>query len=79
LRIGPDYMLDLGEVLRQELVLHTPIQPICSPDCPGLCETCGADLRTQPCACAQMAPDSPFAALQRLLPNQSTPPDTGRQ
>jgi uncharacterized protein len=79
LRISPEYVLDLGEILRQELVLHTPMQPICRADCPGLCETCGADLRTEPCACDQIASDSPFAALQRLLPNQSlNPPDAGR-
>jgi uncharacterized protein len=79
-RIGPDYMLDLGEILRQELVLHTPIQPLCRVDCPGLCETCGADLRTDPCNCAQISSDSPFAALRQLLPNQPIkPPDAGRR
>jgi uncharacterized protein len=79
LRISPEYVLDLGEILRQELVIHTPMQPICRADCPGLCETCGADLRTEHCACDQIASDSPFAALQRLLPNQSmNPPDAGR-
>jgi uncharacterized protein len=80
LRIGVDYMLDLGEILRQELVMQTPIQPICRHDCPGLCETCGADLRTQRCACAQISSDSPFAALQHLLTDQTiSPPDSGQR
>ena len=79
-RIGPDYVLDLGEILRQELVLHTPMQPICRSDCPGLCENCGADLRTEPCTCDQISSDSPFAALRQLLPNQPfNPPDAGRR
>ena len=79
LRISADYVLDLGELLRQELVLHTPLQPICKVDCPGLCEHCGADLRTERCSCDQIASDGPFAALQNLLPNQTQSPHESRQ
>jgi DUF177 domain-containing protein len=79
LRVGADYMLDLGEILRQELVMQTPLQPICRDDCPGLCETCGVDLRTERCSCDQIGSDSPFAALRQLLPDQMmSPPESGR-
>jgi uncharacterized protein len=79
LRIGETYMLELGEILRQELVMHTPLQPLCSPDCPGLCESCGVDLRAERCSCDQIGSDNPFAALRQLLPKQPAPPsDSGR-
>lgn len=79
LRIGEHYILDLGEIIRQELVMNTPLQPLCRPDCPGLCPTCGADLRTERCSCDQVASEGPFAALRQFLTDQTlTPPDSGR-
>ncbi|MFN0073211.1 MAG: YceD family protein [Chloroflexota bacterium] len=76
LRIGQDYVLDIGEILRQELVIQTPLQPLCRLDCPGLCETCGADLRSEKCACDQIGANNPFGALRALLiDNPARPPD----
>ena len=34
--IGDDNVLDLGEILRQHIVLHLPLKPLCRADCPGL-------------------------------------------
>jgi uncharacterized protein len=35
-RIRPDHTLDLGEIIRQYIVLHLPLKPLCRTDCPGL-------------------------------------------
>lgn len=35
-RIQPDHTLDLGEIIRQYIVLHLPLKPLCRTDCPGL-------------------------------------------
>lgn len=35
-RIAPDHTLDLGEIIRQHIVLHLPLKPLCRTDCPGL-------------------------------------------
>lgn len=32
------HALDVGELVRQAIVLEIPIQPLCRPDCPGLPE-----------------------------------------
>jgi len=40
--------LDLQEVVREAISLAEPIAPLCRPDCPGLCLTCGADLNADP-------------------------------
>jgi uncharacterized protein len=42
-----DYV-DLEPVLRDDVVLDLPFQPLCSPDCSGLCPTCGARLDDDP-------------------------------
>ncbi len=34
--IGPNHTLDLGEIMRQHIVLHLPLKPLCRTDCPGL-------------------------------------------
>jgi uncharacterized protein len=42
-RIQPDHTLDLGEIIRQHIVLHLPLKPLCRTDCPGL-EELGSDV-----------------------------------
>lgn len=36
--------IDLEEVVRDAVVTSLPFTPLCSPDCPGLCDQCGARL-----------------------------------
>lgn len=40
--------LDLEPVVRDAVVLALPLAPLCRPDCPGLCVTCGARLAEDP-------------------------------
>jgi len=46
--IGSDFRIDLVPLLREELILATPLAPLCRPDCGGLCEECGRDLNLEP-------------------------------
>lgn len=39
-----DDLLDLEPVVRDEIVLALPLQPVCRPDCQGLCPDCGVRL-----------------------------------
>lgn len=41
-------LLDLEPVLRDAVVLDLPFQPLCRPDCAGLCPECGANLNEDP-------------------------------
>ena len=43
-----DGLIDLDPVLRDAVVLALPFQPVCDPDCPGLCSQCGAHLADDP-------------------------------
>lgn len=69
--IGVDGMIDLGPVVHDELSLALPPDPLCRPDCLGLCVECGAYLNTDPCAGHDDASSSPFAALKQLFGSET--------
>jgi uncharacterized protein len=64
-----DLTVDLNEMLRQEIILHFPLVPVCSIRCKGLCAVCGKDRNKQPCKCEQEDPGTqqPFKNLKKLL------------
>ncbi len=58
--------LDLRPLARELVLLDAPETPLCRPDCPGLCPTCGADLNEATCACTPAPKDDRWAALEAL-------------
>jgi uncharacterized protein len=40
--------INLAPILREEMLLATPIRPLCRPDCKGLCLVCGENLNDSP-------------------------------
>lgn len=59
--------LDLAEMLREQVILATPMQPLCREDCSGLCPVCGRDWNEGPCGCPEERPESPFSALKHII------------
>jgi uncharacterized protein len=57
--------VDVGELVREALLLSLPAYPLCREDCRGLCARCGADLNQGACSCPPER-ESPFAALAGL-------------
>jgi uncharacterized protein len=43
--------IDLGEEIRQEMILANPAKILCSKDCKGICPKCGANLNLEKCKC----------------------------
>jgi uncharacterized protein len=66
-RLGHD-SVDLEPLAREALTLDLPLAPLHSPDCRGLCPTCGADLNAGDCGCEPVAADPRWAALDVLRP-----------
>jgi uncharacterized protein len=64
-RIDKRFDLDLREALRQYILVSEPVQPLCKPDCAGLCPACGVDLNEGPHECQQPA-DQRWSALAGL-------------
>jgi uncharacterized protein len=44
-----EHTIDVDTLLRDALAAAVPSNPLCRPDCAGLCPTCGADLNVAPC------------------------------
>jgi uncharacterized protein len=68
--IDARWHLDLSEAVRQYEQSTLPIQPLCRPDCAGLCPTCGHNLNEGTCGCdapASTKPWSPLAGLAERL------------
>ncbi len=59
--------IELPEMLREQLILSIPMQPLCSEGCQGLCQACGQNLNVQRCGCEEVKTDSPFAILQEAF------------
>ncbi len=61
-----DELLDLETALRDAVVLALPHNPLCGPECPGLCVECGARLADDPGHTHGEAIDPRWSALSQL-------------
>ncbi|MBI2618997.1 MAG: DUF177 domain-containing protein [Ignavibacteriales bacterium] len=65
--LSPDLnILDLGEDVRQFLLLSLPLKNLCREDCAGLCPVCGGNRNRNRCSCAVEGIDPRWADLKRL-------------
>lgn len=59
--------IDVGDEVRDEILLAMPINPLCQEACRGLCEVCGGNRNVSACNCkADTAAVGSFAALGKL-------------
>jgi uncharacterized protein len=58
--------LDLSDEVRSAILLSIPMQPLCSPECKGLCPGCGANLNQGQCNCGHRAIDPRWKGLEKL-------------
>ncbi len=66
--------IDVDALLRENILLSLPVQPVCRETCRGLCPRCGASLNVGPCGCPPERPDFRLHALAKL---RSSPPREG--
>ena len=66
-----DGLIDLEPVLRDAVVPSLPFQPVCRPDCPGLCSECGMHLAEDPDHAHDVI-DPRWAALTDLASEPTT-------
>jgi uncharacterized protein len=59
-------LLDLEPVVRDAVVLMLPTNPLCRPDCPGLCPECGVHFDDLPADHSHEEVDPRWAALRNL-------------
>jgi uncharacterized protein len=60
--------IDVGDEIRDEIVLAIPLKPLCTETCRGLCSVCGGNRNTSPCDCEERERQaaSRFAAIGNL-------------
>lgn len=56
--------VDLSPMVREQIILAAPMQPLCREDCAGLCPKCGQNLNDRQCACEPEQTQSPFRILR---------------
>ncbi len=71
--VHEDGWADLTPLIREYAWLGLPLNPLCSPDCPGLCPVCGGNIRKGECTCGDDEPIDPrWEALRPLLNEAET-------
>jgi uncharacterized protein len=65
-RISTTHTIDITEAVRQYSEMAAVMQPLCRPDCPGLCPVCGEDLSIKVCGCDRTPVDPRWMALAAL-------------
>jgi len=67
-RASEDGWVDLDPLIHDYVWLNIPMNPLCSPDCRGICSQCGGNLNRGECTCGDSAQIDPrWEALRTLL------------
>ncbi|MGH7254308.1 MAG: YceD family protein, partial [Nitrospirales bacterium] len=56
--------VELVDMLREQMILVAPMQPLCHPRCLGLCPVCGQNRNLRACGCQEPGIPSPFSVLR---------------
>jgi uncharacterized protein len=59
--------INTDDLLRENVLLGLPVQPLCREECRGLCPHCGTNLNQGSCRCQEARPDPRLEALRKLL------------
>lgn len=59
--------IDIGDIVREHVLLAQEIVNLCKDDCKGICQSCGKNLNKTGCVCGKKKGESsPFAVLKKL-------------
>jgi len=59
--------LELADIVREQILLWLPMQRLCTPECKGICPSCGANRNMDICGCEPRESDSRWAALRQMI------------
>ena len=58
--------IELIDVVREQILLWSPMHPVCREDCRGICPICGQDRNQNLCGCHQDKIDERWSALKNI-------------
>lgn len=68
--LPPDVnIIDLGEDVRQYVILSLPLKMLCKEECAGLCPVCGGNRNRVRCTCTVEETDPRWATLKGFQGN----------
>ncbi len=67
LKMPEDGKIDLAPLVREYMLLEIPINPVCTPECEGICSICGESLTENPHNHVEDRLDPRLAVLKELL------------
>lgn len=56
--------IDLTKLVKEQIILSVPMNPVCRVNCRGLCPECGENLNEKRCACSSMRGDMRWSKLK---------------
>ena len=62
-----DVKIDIDDIVANNFLMNVEGKYLCSEDCKGLCQHCGADLNEGDCGCSQENIDPRWAALVDIM------------
>ena len=66
-RCMKDIVVDIDDIVANNFLMNVEGKYLCSEDCKGLCQHCGADLNEGDCGCSQENIDPRWAALVDII------------
>ncbi|MGN0550731.1 MAG: YceD family protein [Acutalibacteraceae bacterium] len=63
----PDFKLELDPLVTADIILELPLKFLCSENCKGLCQGCGANLNIESCKCTGKEIDPRLEVLKQLI------------
>jgi uncharacterized protein len=58
--------IEVGDILREQILLSLPMKPICREDCQGLCPHCGKNRNLETCDCESVLLDPRLEPLLKI-------------
>lgn len=58
---------DIGQRVREAIILELPLKPLCSDSCLGLCPMCGTNLNDSTCDCTPDKTDERWESLREIF------------
>lgn len=64
-----DNFLDVDRLVYNEILVNLPMKVLCSENCKGICNRCGANLNIQPCSCERIELDPQMSKILDVFNN----------
>ena len=62
-------LIDLGKIIRDNIILNLPMRLLCEETCRGICPVCGTDMNVKDCDCSKEDTNLQMEMLKNFFSN----------